>query len=229
MPSPAGDGLFIERETVSDPISHLTQEIREDPSLIQSLEILMEEAEDGQVYVSGLYQKIPTEHWQILCRTVLPEVAFQTIFPYGISHSGGSTPLQVDVAQEALASVEVSRWRVWLTVVSRKVSSKAIDFALILSLVTSAALIIDGADLFSSAINHGPFTRFINTVVFPTVAALANPNILLGILGIVVTLILHKRRDAISGDDLEEVHEQLQGDIQELRKLIEDLQQEIED
>lgn len=230
MPSVDVDGVFIEREMVSNPISHLTQEIREDPSLIRSLEILLEVEEDGQVRPYGLYDEISTEHWRTLCRTVLPEVSFQTIFPYGISHSGGATPFRAHVAQEGLDSVEVSRWRVWLPVASRVVRSKVIDLALTFALAVSAALIIDSfTELFPTTIDLGPFTMFINTIVFPAVSALANPNILLGILGIVVTLILHKRRDVISGDDLEEVHKQLQSDLQELRGLIEDLKQEIEE
>lgn len=230
MPSVNDGGLFTEREMVSDPASSLTQEIREDPSLIWSIERLMEAEEDGQVRLHNLYNEIPTEHWRILCRTVLPEVSFQTVFPRGISYSAGATPFWNDVAQEALGSVEIRRWRVWLSVALWKANSKAIDIALFLGLVVSFALIIQGvSEPFPSTIDLGLFTKFINTVVFPAVSALANLNILIGIFGIIVTLILHERRDAISGDDLEEVHGQLQDDLQELRELIKSLQQETEE
>lgn len=229
MPNLDGDGLLTERETVSNPLLYLDQKLREDPSLVLSLEVLMEAEEDGQVNIHGLYHEIPHEHWQILGRTVLPEVEVQTIFPYGISYPGRDTPFQTDVAQKALDSVEFSRWRIWIAVVSRKANSRVLDLALMVAGIVSAALIVEGTELLPTTIDLGPFTTFINTIVFPAVATLAKPNVLLGFLGIVVTLILHKRRNTVSGDDLEEVHEQLQGDIQELRKLIKDLQQEIKD
>lgn len=227
---PSTGGMFTKSEIVSNPVQFLTQEIRKDPSLIYTIELLMEEKEDEQVTVSGLYDQIPNDHWEVLCQTILPEVTYQTIFPYGISPSGRPTPFREDIAQNALDSVQISPWQVRLSVAKRKIGPKIINFGLISALVTSIALIVESfTDLTSTTIDLGPLTKLIYSYIFPAVSTLANPNILIGILGIIVTLSLHKRRDPISGDDLNKVHKQLQNDIQELNQTIENLQQEIEE
>lgn len=225
---PTIDGIFAKSELVSNPVQFLVQEIREDPSLIYSIALLVDQEEDEQVNVHDLYHQIPNDHWEVLCQTVLPEVTYQTIFPYGISYSGGTTPFRADQAQDALDSVEISRWRVWLSLAKWKFD--LINLSLVSAFITSIALIVESfTDLAPSTIDFGPFATFINSYLSPAISTLANPNILIGIFGIVVTLTLHKRQDQISGEDLNEVHNQLQNDLQELREIIENLQQEIED